>query len=347
MKQPQLSNLQIAGVCRGLSMLLHAGIGLADSAFLLSQEQPEPMKTTLETMGKQLDQSRALWEAMEGTGTMPVYVTGMVRTGEETGHLEEALDSLANYYEENHRTGRMLTHAVAYPGMILLLMMCVIGVLLIYVMPVFDRVYASLGARLTGISGALLALGQLLAAAMPAILVLLAAAAVLVCGLTLSPPLREWVFRAGENRFGDRGIGRKFNNARFAQAIAMGLRSGLSPREALELAQGLLTAQARAGERLKRCAGQMEEGESLSDAMETCGLLSASGARMLAVGLRSGNGDRVMEELARTMMEEARQSVEDTLARVEPAMVLVSSALVGVILLSAMVPLMNIMTAIG
>ena len=46
-------------------------------------------------------------------------------------------------------------------------------------------------------------------------------------------------------------------------------------------------------------------------------------------------------------MEDARTSLEETAAKVEPAMVLVCSVLVGVILLSTMLPLMNIMASIG
>ena len=54
-----------------------------------------------------------------------------------------------------------------------------------------------------------------------------------------------------------------------------------------------------------------------------------------------------MEEISRRMQEEARLALESAVSKVEPALVLVTSGLVGVILLSVMLPLMNIMTAIG
>jgi type IV pilus assembly protein PilC len=54
-----------------------------------------------------------------------------------------------------------------------------------------------------------------------------------------------------------------------------------------------------------------------------------------------------MEEVARRLTEEGEQALEEKLSRVEPALVLVTSLLVGAILLSVMLPLMNIMTAIG
>jgi type IV pilus assembly protein PilC len=65
----------------------------------------------------------------------------------------------------------------------------------------------------------------------------------------------------------------------------------------------------------------------------------------LALGLRSGTGDTVMEEIARRLSLESQEALEAKVARVEPALVLVTSVMVGVILLSVMLPLMHIMTA--
>lgn len=68
---------------------------------------------------------------------------------------------------------------------------------------------------------------------------------------------------------------------------------------------------------------------------------------MLELGLRGGTGDQVMEEIAGRLSEEASQTLEQRVAQVEPAMVLAASLLVGIILLSVMLPLMHIMSAIG
>jgi type IV pilus assembly protein PilC len=85
----------------------------------------------------------------------------------------------------------------------------------------------------------------------------------------------------------------------------------------------------------------------IQEAMEKTGFLMPAQSRMLAVGLRQGSGDRVCEELANRLMEQADETLENTVAKIEPAMVLLASALVGMILLSVMLPLMNIMSAIG
>ena len=68
---------------------------------------------------------------------------------------------------------------------------------------------------------------------------------------------------------------------------------------------------------------------------------------MLNLGMLGGNADQIMAEIAGDLMTEAQQSLEDAVSRIEPTMVLVSSLLVGLILLSVMLPLMDIMSTIG
>ena len=81
--------------------------------------------------------------------------------------------------------------------------------------------------------------------------------------------------------------------------------------------------------------------------MDKHGFLTPAHSRMLAVGLRQGGGDRVMEEIAGRMMEEAEDSLERSVSAAEPAIVLAASVLVGLILLAVMLPLLNVLSAIG
>ena len=98
--------------------------------------------------------------------------------------MEESLTALADYYDERCRMERRLRSAVLYPAVILLLMLVVMVVLLTKVLPVFNDVYASLGGRLTGVAGGLLALGQALDAALPWLCGLLVLAVSAAAGLT-------------------------------------------------------------------------------------------------------------------------------------------------------------------
>lgn len=333
-----------ARLFRELAMLLHAGLGVAESLYLLSEEAEEKEAALLTSMGRAMDDGTALSEAMTA---FSAFDTGMVRTGEQTGRLEEALEALAEHYEQQQRIAHLLKTALVYPCTVLALMLVVIGVLLIQVLPVFDSVYASLGSGLTGIAGGLLRLGELLQRALPVILILLLAAALFGLVFSLWGAFRQKVTARWRKNFGDRGVLKNFNNARVAQALAMGLQSGMLPEEALALACTLVADVPEASRRCETAVTQMKNGADLALALSKAQLISPAVARMLSVGLRGGNGDSVMAQIAEKMAEEATQDLEDRIAKIEPLLVTGASVLVGMILLSVMLPLMNIMSTIG
>lgn len=347
MTRTQLTQEQTASLCRGFALLLHAGIGIQESTRLLRREDAGPADRVLTALEQELDQGTPLSTAMEQTGAFPAYVSALTRVGEESGRLEEALTSLAEYYEERQRTTRLLKNALAYPMLVFLAMLVVIGVLLIKVLPVFDRVYRNLGSRLTGLAGGMLQLGQLLRAALPVLLVILAFLAVLVLAVALLPALREAALSFFQKHFGDRGVLRSFNNAKFVRALAMGLESGLPLEDSLELAEGLLTPSPAAAARVAPCRTQTDAGASLADALQNAGILSPAAGRLLAAGVLSGSTETVLNQQARELMDTAEDALTRMISQIEPAMVLIASVLVGVILLSTMLPLMNILTSIG
>ena len=342
-----LSYPELTRILRGFALLLHSGIGGAEGAFLLAcQEQPH-LQTLLNTLGQLLDQGLSLSEAMERSGAFPEQICAMVRTGEKTGRLEAALNSLADHYERRSRILRQVRDSLAYPAMVFVLMLLVVGVLLVKVLPVFDGIYVSLGSRLTGPAAGLLYAGQLLEAALPVVfggLLVLAAAAVV---LRVCPAARRKLAALWKRRYADRGIARKFNNARFAQALAMGMSSGLTLEASLSLAEELLRDVPGAARRCAGCIRAVEAGEDLGAAIEQAGLLPPAQCRLLQLGCRCGNGDRVVSQIAQTMTEEAQAALEQRISGIEPAMVLICSLLVGLILLSVMLPLADILAVLG
>ena len=159
---------------------------------------------------------------------------------------------------------------------------------------------------------------------------LLAAAGVFLALFSLSEGFRQKLVSRWRWRFGDRGVSRKISDGRFAQALSMGMASGLPLEDALTQAADLLEDVPGAQARCRDCLDRLDRGDELAQAVRQSGVLPPAECRLLALGLRSGSGDRV-----------------DRVSQVEPALVGVTSVLVGIILLSVMLPLMHIMSAIG
>ena len=280
-------------------------------------------------------------------GCFPSYITGLLKVGQTTGKTEDALNALYGYYSNKERLQQQIISSLTYPAILLVLMLVVIVILLSKVLPVFNEIYASLGGQLSGIAGGLLLLGQLLNRGMPILFGILAIVAVFSALFYLHRGFRKCICSFWNRRWGDRGISRKLNNARFAQALAMGLRSGMQLEESVEMASLLLQDSPEAVKRCEACRDLLIQGEDLAPALEKNDLLSMASCRLLALGIRGGNSDDVMDEIAARMQREAEQSLESAVSKVEPALILLTSGLVGVILLSVMLPLMNIMSSIG
>jgi len=348
MKPLELSNLEIAYLCRELALLLHAGIDEANGLYLMAEEASDrQMQTLLHTMARQMDDGCFLSDAFRQAGCFPAYITGLLRVGEAAGKTEEALNALHAYYENKEQMERQIISAMTYPAVLLVLMLIVIVILLSQVLPVFNDIYASLGGRLSGVAGGLLLLGQILDRCMPVLFGILAITALFFAGFYLHRGFRKTVTGFWSRRWGDRGIARKLNNARFSQALAMGFGSGMQLEESVELASLLLQDSPGALRRCEACREQLLQGGSLTDALGSNDLLTNAACRLLTLGMRGGSSDSVMEEIAERMQQDAQQAIEAAVSGVEPALILVTSGLVGVILLSVMLPLMNIMSAIG
>lgn len=329
-----------------LALLLHAGLDIAGGLAMLAEDAEGPDRELLTALCRDAGEGLPLSECMERSGAFPPEVGAQVRCGERTGRLEETLSAMAESGESRLRLARQLRSALLYPSILFLLMLLVIGVLLIRVLPVFEEVYASLGGGMTGLAGGLLRLGEWLSAALPWLTPILAVLAALGLAFAGSQRFRETVLRRWRGgRWGDRGVSRKLQDARIAQSLSLGLRSGLSGQEALALAAPQCAP--AAGERCHRAEKLLEEGLGFAEALRQGEALPPAACTLLALGIRSGSGDTVIREIARRLTEEGENALRERAERVEPALVLAASVLVGIILLAVMLPLLRVMSALG
>lgn len=343
MRSQALTNEQIGSVCMALAHLLHAGIGTADALVLLQQdEQQTSLGQLLGRMARQVDEGASLAAAVKESGSFPEYVCALLEVGHRVGKLEQTLLALARYYQNRARLERQLRTALWYPAMLLLVLLAVTVALLVWVLPVFQDVYARLGSALTGLAGGMLAFGQGLGQALPWLL-----GGAVLAGLVLAF-FRKKAGLLLRKAFSDRGVMGKVNNARYIQGLTMALGSGLTEQEAALLA-GELAGNANAAfrKRCDACLAALEEGQGLPKSLKTAGLLSPADTRLLEAGIRGGQSDRVLEAVASRLLEESEDALASAAGKVEPCVVAVCCGVIGLILLSVMLPLMQIMTAIG
>ncbi len=345
MKQMKLENEEIGSMCMSLSHLMHAGIGIGDALLLMAQdEQDAACKALLEDMAHQADEGISLAKAFQKTGCFPTYVCTLLQVGEQVGKTEETLDSLARYYREQGHLTRQLRAALLYPAMLLGVLLVVMVILLVWVLPIFNQVYAQLGSRLTGVAGGLLQFGTMLYQILPYLCSLLAICLV----LGVIPPIRKATLSFWRRHLSDRGVFAAINTARFMQAMSMALSSGMTPQEAVSLAALLSQGEAPLfHKRCDDCLALLNSGSTLSQALRQSGFLTPADCRLLEAGVRSGRSESVMESIAEDLANRSQERLYGLMSKVEPAMVVIACTLIGTVLLSVMLPLMHIMTTIG
>lgn len=133
----------------GFVSLLGSGLDFSRSFLLLINSQSNQReKEKLKELYDDVVSGYSLYQAMERSGCFSSLDWGVVRIGEQTGKLTEALTFLADYYREKIAQRRMVSSAVSYPIVILCTAVGVVIFMLIVIVPMFEQVYQRMGGEL-------------------------------------------------------------------------------------------------------------------------------------------------------------------------------------------------------
>ncbi len=338
----------ISAFCMEMYLIIRAGIPFSDGVGLLrDDEQNAQRRTILDQLYTRLELGEPLAEAMRAAGGFPLYVVEMVEIGQKTGHLERVFRALSGYYERMEQLQKSIRNAVTYPAVLMIMMLVVVLVLLVKVLPIFQEVFHQLGAELSPVAKGLMNIGQFLGQYglifLAVLIAVLIVSAVLLRDETRKEQFNNWIQKRSESW----EISQLIASSRLADAMVMTLSSGMDIDDSLDMAMRLVPNTA-VQEKITQCKRDMLlDNLSFADASLKNGLFAPLHCRMLSVGFRAGSIDSVMEEVARRCAEQVDDKMESMLNRIEPTLVIIMSVLVGLILLSVMLPLMSIMTAIG
>lgn len=340
----KLTARELSSFCGQIGMLVHSGISTAESLHILCDEsKTDTDREILTRLISSIEESGSLSQALEEAGCFPKSMTAYVKTGEETGCLDEIMESLSLHYEQEEEISGEIRSAVTYPLIMLGMMAVVILVLLIKVLPVFQQVFEQMGMEMNGISRGLLDAGNVISHYSVFFLILAAVLIgfILFFGLTEKGrlSLRKLVTHLPVFR----EIPAAMDYSRLTQGLSLGLKSGLSPETTLQLTGALLT-QPETISRLEKASALLDEGEAFSKALTDSGLFCGMEGRLISVSFYSGSSDETFRKLSRQYTEKSISLISQAVSVVEPTIVILLSLLVGLVLLSVMMPLLGILS---
>lgn len=343
-----LNNSELIFFCGQLALTLRSGISSLEGLSLMLEDSPGgDGQKLLEQLIHEMEHTGSLSQALESAKVFPPYLCSMVELGEQTGRLDDVMESLAAHYRREEELSRNIRSAVAYPLVMLGMMIAVMAVLLIKVMPVFRQVFEQLGTQMTGFPRAVMELGGVLGNYSGVFLVLAAAAAAVCIFLFFTEKGRSISSNLFNRSVFTRRLAEKIACSRFASAMYLSLSSGLNVDQSLEMTERLVEHTRVQGQirEIRRSVAAGEE--TFAEAAARTRIFTGAYTRMLAAGFRAGSLDEVMKQISAQYDEEIEERIDSALGRLEPTLVAILSVAVGLILLSVMLPLLGVMANIG
>ena len=331
----------LSDFCRQLSGMLSSGMNLSRALGILAVEDSvrEDVKRSCAGLLAKVRAGAALSEAMENEGVFPELMLGMIRSGEATGHLAQALERLARHYEKQHQTEQSVRSAMVYPVFLCVVAAAVTMGIFLFVLPQFRELFSDMD-TLPLVTRVLLGISGWLAENWCYLAVLLAAAAAAVALLVKDARIRWRLDRVKLRAPVFGALNQILCTARFARSLSSLYSGGTPILQALETAGGTV-GNSYMEAQFPQVLEQVRSGVSLSRALQRVDGFSYKLISAIAVGEESGRLDQMLRGTADAMDFDARQASRRMLTILEPALIVVMALLVGCIMLGVMLPMVQ------
>ncbi len=336
----------LSSLCGQMGLMLRAGVRPEEAVETLCADARGADGAALLKLKAELAEGRGFAEAVGSCGAFPDYAAELIAMGETAGRLDQSLEALRDYYDRQDLVRTRLKTSLRYPLVLLLLMCVVLAVLVFAVLPVFTGVYESLAGSLVGSAYAYVTAAGVIAR-LGLVLTVIVSAAALAATAAAGPEEKGRRARALALKLpAVRESLRYMEAARAASMLSGLLRSGMTAETALRTALegskgGLLGAE------LGVCQEDVARGESLGRSLQRQKLFPPVSGRLLLAAEESGQLDAGLAEAAEQTGREGLDGLCRVIDGVEPCLTAFLTVAVGLSLLSAMLPLIGILGAIG
>ena len=340
----RISTRQLALFTRQLSVMLGAGVSLVSALHNLArQEKNRALGPTLRQIRYDVEPGSTLAAALERHPRVfdPLFVN-LVRAGETGGFLDTVFKRLTRFLEKKLQWRKAVLSASLYPAVVIVTSLLVLGVILVWVIPVFASLFANLDVPLPlptrmvmGASGFLSRWGLLLSLGM-------GAAGLSGAFYVRSGTGRKWLDRSTLAAPLVGQVTTQLLTARFARTLSTLLSSGVPILEAMDLT-GRTLGNTRFQEAVLEVRSEVESGSTLAEPLGKSGLFPKMASEIIQIGELTGTLDDMLLKLAVFYEEEADTSISRFLALLEPMMMLFLGIVVGGMVLSMYMPIFSLM----
>lgn len=326
--------------CRQMATIVNAGLPLIEGLNILGEQMENPtFRGVVRQIEKDVEGGDTLTDALARHPRIfnPLFVN-LVKAGEASGMLDEILAQLAIYLEKAASLQRKVKSATIYPTVVMTVAAIVVIILMVYVIPVFEKIFQGFGAQLPTptmilitlshfvrdywylLGGGLIALGYLVNR-----FIKTEKGRMLFDSSLLKMPVLGTLFR-------------KVGVAKFSRTFSTLLRSGVNILVALEIVAK--TAGNKVIERaIDNMRASIKEGESIAGPLKESGVFPPMVIRMIDVGERTGALDEMLTKIADFYEDQVDTAVAGLTQMLEPLILVFLGVIVGGILIAMYMPM--------
>ncbi len=349
MKGGKVNAGDIAVFSRQLATMLASGIPMVQAFEIVGSGSDKPsLQKLIFDIKADVESGTSLHEAL---GKHPLYFddlfVNLVEAGEQAGALETLLDKIATYKEKTEAMKKKVKKALFYPAAVLVVAFIVTLVLLIFVIPQFQKLFQGFGASLPAFTLMVINLSQLVQHRGIFLAIILGAAIwTFLYFKKRSRKMREVLDRISLKMPIIGPILNKAAIARYARTLSTMFAAGVPLVEALESVAGACGNIVYENAVMKM-KDEVATGQRLQRAMEARGIFPNMVVQMIAVGEESGSLDSMAGKVATFYEAEVDNAVDSMSSLLEPLIMVILGVLVGGLVVAMYLPIFELGNVVG
>jgi type IV pilus assembly protein PilC len=346
--KPKVTGKDIVVFTRQLATMIDAGLPLIQSLEILAKQQENStFKTVLTAIKRDVETGTTIADAMRKHPTVfDSLFANMIEAGETGGILDTILGRLAGFKEKSMALTKKIKGAMTYPTICLAISFLILGVILIFVIPVFEKMFSSMGAALPVPTQVVVSLSNFMKSNFLYI----------IMGIFAIIFIIKKIYHTEKGRYridamllrapivGD--LIRKVAVAKFTRTLSTMLQSGVPILDALQVVAKTSGNKVIEGA-VFRIAESISEGRPIAEPLEESGVFPNMVVQMINVGESVGALDTMLAKIADFYDDEVDQAVNNLTAMIEPFMMVFLGGMIGGIVVAMYLPIFSMASVVS
>ena len=338
----------LAIMARQLATMINAGLSLLRALTILAEQtESKPLAKRLAQVRGDVEVGVAFSSALtKHADVFPPLMINMVKAGEVGGFLDQVLVSVASNFEAEVKLRGKVKSAMTYPVVVFVIAILAVVGMLLFIVPVFAGMFASLGGELPVPTQILVKLSEILKWTGLPTLVALVLFSLWWGKHKNDKSVRELVdpWKLKVPVFGK--LFQKIAVSRFTRNFGTMIHAGVPILQALDIV-GETSGNLVIEKATRSVQESVRAGHSLTDPLSSHSVFPPMVVQMMAVGEDTGALDDMLEKIAEFYDQEVEATTEQLTSLIEPLMIVVLGTIIGGMIIALYMPIFSVFNLIN